>query len=145
MPIKGAPFSTDRFWSRVEKSDGCWNWLAATTRKGYGQVSVQGVHKRAHRVAYELLVGPIPEGLTLDHTCRNPRCVNPAHLEPVTSRENVLRGEGISARNARKTRCKRGHPLSGENLYTTPSGQRRCQECAKARQRKDYASRQGEK
>src|SRR6266576_3456485 len=99
-----------RFWAKVDRrgSEECWPWQANRGR-GYGNVWIAGRMYRAHRVAYELLIGPIPEGLTLDHLCRNRGCVNPAHLEPVTSRENTLRGEGISANNARKTHCKHGH------------------------------------
>jgi hypothetical protein len=80
-----------RFWARVHHDDGCWMWTG-TLNKGYGMFSFGGKTRRAHRFAYEALVGPIPEGLALDHLCRNPACVNPAHLEPVTWRENVYRG-----------------------------------------------------
>ncbi|MDP9224875.1 MAG: HNH endonuclease [Actinomycetota bacterium] len=84
----------------------------------------------AHRVAYELLVGPIPEGLTLDHLCRNTSCVNPQHLEPVTVRENVLRGMGWGAKNKRKTHCHRGHPFDAKNTLRIPGGTRKCRTCA---------------
>lgn len=84
----------------------------------------------AHRFAYERLVGLIPEGLQLDHLCRVPYCVNPAHLEPVTSRENTMRGLNFAAVNAKKTHCLRGHLLSGDNLMTTPSYDGRlCRTC----------------
>lgn len=87
----------ERFWEKVEKMapDGCWFWLAST-RNGYGQIGQwsKGTIDYAHRVAYEMLVGPIPAGLVLDHICRNPSCVNPAHLEPVTQAENLRRGAG---------------------------------------------------
>jgi len=83
-----------RFWARVDKAapGGCWIWTGAVEGKGYGAPSINGVKRPAHRLAYEDLVGPVPEGLHLDHLCRVRRCVNPAHLEPVTSRENTLRG-----------------------------------------------------
>lgn len=74
-------------------------------------------------------VGPIPEGMDLDHTCRNRGCVNPEHLEPVTTQVNTLRGIGPTAENARKTHCKHGHPLEGDNLYVDPEGKRKCRAC----------------
>ena len=104
----------------------CWIGQLSKFPAGYG--NRQGTP--AHRLYYEELVGPIPEGLVTDHLCRNRDCVNPGHLEPVTNRENILRGEGITAQNARKTHCKRGHPLSGDNLYIDPStGGRVCRVC----------------
>lgn len=94
----------------------------------------------AHRVAWELLVGPIPEDLELDHLCKNPRCVNPNHLEPVTHAENCRRGDGFGGRNAKKTECDAGHPLSGPNLYVDPKGRRQCRAC-RAAQMKDFRER----
>ena len=120
-----------RFWAKVNKTDTCWLWTACTTN-GYGRIgSGEGPGKMllAHRAAYEMIVGPIPEGLDLDHLCRVTLCVNPNHLEPVTHRENVLRGESPVAKRARQTECLRGHPLSGANLYTYPNGNRRCKIC----------------
>jgi hypothetical protein len=90
-----------------------------------------------HRVVYEALVKPIPVGLVLDHLCRVRHCVNPAHLEPVTQRENVLRGETAPAANKAKTHCVRGHPFSGQNLILRKSGVRECRTCANARRRKN--------
>lgn len=80
-----------RFWSKVDKGDDCWVWTGWTDRDGYGALDVGGKFTRAHRFAYEELVGPIPEGLTIDHLCRVKHCVNPAHLEPVTAEENTRR------------------------------------------------------
>jgi len=123
----------ERFWARVEKTDTCWQWCG-TDAHTYGTAVASGHSYRAHRVAYELTIGPIPDGLTLDHLCRNRGCVNPAHLEPVTNRENILRGECPHAHNARKTHCRHGHPLSGSNLLYEPhENRRRCRTCARAK------------
>lgn len=112
----------------VADSNGCWVWRGARDRQGYGFVKVSGFQWRAHRLAYHLQVGPIPDGFTIDHLCRNASCIRPEHLEAVTNKTNVLRGIGISAENARKTHCKRGHLLSPENLIKH-SRQRVCKTC----------------
>lgn len=136
----------DRFWSKVDRrsTDECWAWLGSKTDRGYGLLGffVDGARttQRAHRVSYELNVGPIPEGLTIDHLCRNTSCVNPAHLEAVTMRENILRGTSFSAVNAAKTRCIHGHDLTPENVYTRPNGCRQCRECARVMRRRYEAS-----
>lgn len=115
----------ERFWAKVEKSDGCWLWTGAKTTTGYGSVWLDGRSVKAHRVAYELLVGRIPDGLTIDHLCRVRLCVNPAHLEPVTNRENTLRSPQSEASvNARKTHCPKGHPYEGRNLRVWVNKQR---------------------
>jgi hypothetical protein len=121
----------DRFWGSVAKVTGCWLWQAGTTSNGYGKfrLSHRGRTVRAHRYAYELLVGPIPDGLQLDHLCRNRVCVNPAHLEPVTARENVLRGNSQSVVTIRAGVCVHGHPRTPENLYIFPNGKTRCRTC----------------
>ena len=125
---------TERFWTKVEKTQSCWLWTGAKA-EGYGQFALDGGKKRvkAHRYAYKQLIGIIPEGLQPDHLCRNRGCVNPQHLELVTQRMNILRGVGATAINAAKTHCCRGHCLSGENLYVKPSGERRCMACDKIR------------
>lgn len=115
---------------------GCWLWTACLDKDGYGFFS-DGVRQRhAHRFAYEFFVGPIQPGLQLDHLCRQPRCVNPAHLEPVTGRENLLRGNTFQARNAAKKHCYNGHPFDDVNTYVERSAdgrKRRCRICAKVR------------
>lgn len=121
----------ERFWSNVEKSEGCWVWQRVILPSGYGQVKWKGRSRRAHRVAYELAVGPIPRGLQLDHLCRNRACVRPDHLEAVTARVNTLRGNTITAANARKTHCIHGHAFTPENTYRY-QGKRACKACRTA-------------
>jgi hypothetical protein len=131
------------FWTRaaVGEPDGCWPWLGSLDHHGYGRFwrPAERRYVGAHRFAYELTHGPIAADLEPDHTCRNRACVNPAHMEPVTHRENVLRGEGLAAENARKTSCPRGHELDGTNVYVNPQGHRRCRECQRAADRRYYA------
>jgi hypothetical protein len=118
------------FWSRVNKTDSCWLWTGSIRGKGYGQtLRSNGSRSYAHRFSYELVNGPIPEGLCVDHICRVRLCVNPAHLQAVTLKENLLRGISRSAANARKTLCVRGHPLSGPTMRITPRGTRECVIC----------------
>lgn len=132
--------AAERFWEKVQITEGCWLWTAALNAYGYGVFRpTQAFQVKAHRYAYEQLVGEIPEGLHLDHLCRNTRCVNPAHLDPVTSRVNTLRGVGPSAHNAQKTHCIHGHPFDAANTYHV-DGRRRCRACSAARQR-EYAAR----
>lgn len=125
------------FWSYVDRTDpsACWTYPQKASVNGYAVVTVFGRSMLAHRYAYEISVGAIPDGLQLDHLCRNRRCVNPAHLEPVSQRENLLRGEGFAGTNARKTHCKRGHEFTPENTRLRPGG-RDCRACARAHDRK---------
>ena len=118
---------------RVDPTTGCWEWLRAKVR-GYGVVNDPrvGHNVPAHRYVYEINKEPIPSGLTLDHLCRNTGCVNPWHLEPVTSGENVLRGTGPSATNLRKTHCKDGHEFTPENTKVEADGRRTCITCRRA-------------
>jgi hypothetical protein len=118
----------DRFWSKVDKSGDCWLWVASKNNRGYGQFVSVGRLVLAHRFSYELAKGPIPDGLTLDHLCRTPACVNPDHLEAVTMRVNLLRSESQAALNARKTHCTWGHPFAGDNLIVR-HGKRFCRAC----------------
>lgn len=129
----------ERFWAKVDKSGDCWLWTARINSCGYGTFSARAngwVPRMAHRLAYEYLIGPIPVGLQLDHLCRNRACVNPEHCEPVTGRENTLRGVTLAAANAAKTHCIRGHEFTPENTNVGPSGARRCRTCSALRQRK---------
>lgn len=131
-----------RFLAKVQKKDGCWLWTASTIGGGYGGFWLAGRMRLAHRVAYELWVGAIPEGTDLDHfRCETPGCVNPDHLRPASPRENTLRGKGPAAVNAAKTHCKRGHPLSGDNLYVRTNGNRTCRECHRTYMRERYRRR----
>lgn len=129
----------ERFWGKVNKAGPlsdhrtdlgpCWLWTGYLTPRGYGTYTLgSGEDARwasTHRVAYELTVGPIPEGLELDHLCRTPACCNPLHLEPVTGDENM--------RRTRKTYCIRGHRQEGDTVYVSPKGARQCRECMKIR------------
>ena len=117
----------ERFWAHVSKIShvGCWSWMGATNQLGYGIFRQTRRNATvAHRYAYIQMAGPIPTGLTLDHLCRNRGCVNPLHLEPVTLRENILRGQGFAAINARKTHCLHGHPFNAKNTAVRKDGKR---------------------
>ena len=124
-----------RFFDKVvvDPETGCWNWKAQRTWNGYGRFRLDGKLHYAHRVCYELVKGKIPEGLELDHLCRNRGCVRPGHLEAVTHQENVRRG--VPA-NSAKTHCLQGHRLSGDNLYVRPDGERVCRTCRAERARR---------
>lgn len=127
----------DRFWNHVampEDQDSCWIWTGTKDWAGYGRLSLTGAGGRststpAHRFSYEISARQaIPPGLVIDHLCRNPGCVNPGHLEVVTSGENTLRGVSFTAINAAKQFCKNGHELTGANIYRVPKG-RHCKRC----------------
>lgn len=129
-----------RFEAKVTRSAGCWQWGGWINEDGYGEIESQGRTLLAHRVAYELMVGPIPTGLVIDHLCRNRSCVNPAHMEPVTKGVNNLRGVGAPAVHAVKTHCVNGHEFTPENTYIRPGTDHRdCRTCRKAARRKAYA------
>lgn len=123
-----------RILQRTDRGGNCWLWIGRLNSYGYAEIKVDGSpYRMAHRVAYEAWVAPIPEGLQLDHLCRVRHCVNPAHLEPVTNRENTMRGENFTAVNAAKTHCKRGHEFDEANTYLWRNS-RICKQC-----RRDYA------
>lgn len=157
-PLAGGPMLPagrtllERLMAKIVKgptTEGCWMWQGARDGTGYGQINVDGVKRRpAHLVLYELLVGSIPAGLDLDHTCHNADqscrggsgckhrlCCNPSHLEPVTRTENARRG--VKGRPDVRTTCSKGHLLAGENLYVEPkTGYRKCQICRRAKMQK---------
>lgn len=153
MPPKRKPL-TERIWGKFEQraDNECWPWTAAKTSAGYGHILADGGEdgKRTtvlgHRALYEILVGPIPDGMVLDHTCHTEDeecpgnaecphrgCVNPAHLEPIDFGENCMRGRGIAPRNAKKTHCHNGHEYTPENTWRDKDGVRACRKCNKAR------------
>lgn len=142
----------DRFWDKVKRNSGtygksndypteCWVWIAAKTSDGYGRFRLGNTHVMAHRFAYETEVGTILPGQTMDHLCRNRACVRPEHLEPVSMRENLLRGDTFQAKNAAKTHCKYGHEFSAKNTAYNKVGGRICILCRRARWKRYYASR----
>lgn len=121
----------DRFASKVVFGDDCWLWQAALDPCGYGQFYWNGRPRKAHRVAYELAVGPIPDGLELDHLCRIRHCVRPEHLDAVPHHVNVGRGlHGVLT-----THCPQGHPYDQGNTYVGPGSHRRCRTCDRTRSR----------
>lgn len=142
-PRRPMPTLTDRFWSKVDKNGPvpaarpdlgpCWLWTRATHPDGYGNIRVSGRGRFAHRLAYELEIGPVPEGLELDHLCRVRICVNPDHLEPVTHAENMRRGSTGILR-VPQTHCVRGHPFDEQNTRWS-KGRRICRACSAAWER----------
>lgn len=119
-----------RFWAKVERGDDCWLWAGAKTNDGYGRVRIENRNLLPHRVSYEWAMGPIPDGLEVDHLCRNKACVNPAHLEPVTRHENQRRRAAVI------THCPAGHEYDSRNTYVSPSGHRFCRACNRALQQR---------
>lgn len=128
-----------------ETATGCWVWNRPVHNRGYAQIGQGGKQLPAHRVSYEAFIGPIPAGLHIDHLCRVRACVNPGHLEPVTPRENCLRGFSPAAEKARQTHCKYGHEFSIENTLRLRSGARKCRACQRRRNDEYNAQRREER
>ena len=121
---------------------GCWAWMGVITKEGYGRLAIMGKNKLAHRVSYELVCGPIPEELELDHLCRVRSCINPRHLEPVTRKVNAQRGISgrmLAARHRAITHCPAGHAYAGYNVRINLAGARECRACHREHQRKYVA------
>lgn len=129
----------DRFWAKVPRhlpQNVCWLWFGYINIQGYGEFYYNYGKFQAHRVAYELVRGNIPADKEIDHLCRVRHCVNPWQMEPVIRKVNLLRGEGPSAKNARKTHCDYGHPFDEPNTRITPTGRRNCRACERRKWRK---------
>ena len=138
-----SPNTVERIHKRsiINPNTGCWDWQGYLTPRGYGLFSLGNKTTQVHRASYEAIVGLIPTGLTIDHLCHNKGCVNPNHMEPVTAKVNVLRGDTITGNNARKVVCIRGHPLSGTNLRIY-RGLRVCRACKRlaSQERRDVTN-----
>lgn len=136
-----------RFWLRVWPRGDCWEWRGAKTRGGYGHLVVEGQHVYAHRLAYTVAKGPIPQGHQLDHLCRHRWCVRPSHLEAVPPRVNLCRSSAPAVTRMRMsqiTHCLRGHELSGENVLLY-RGARHCRTCKTERGRLSYIGRRAKR
>lgn len=133
----------------VDESTGCWRWEASTSHDGYGRMVVgsrltKRHWKYTHRLMFEHFYGDVPYGLVLDHLCKNRACCNPSHLEAVSQRENLLRGDGVTADRAAQTHCVRGHEFTPENTRIASNGCRKCRACATMHSRNRNRSRRAE-
>jgi len=133
-----------RFWRKVQKTESCWLWQGCINNlTHYGIIGINGKPELVHVVSYRLVGKVIPEGMELDHLCRNRNCVNPDHLEPVMHRDNVLRGINACAQHAKVTQCPRGHSYDLFNTYYRPDGGRDCHICRRIR-KDEYVERKVE-
>lgn len=137
-PMRGKPLE-ERFWRLVDKTEDCWMWTGHKNPEGYGNFANKGVTWKAHRLAYTLVVGEIPEDMTLDHDCNNPPCVRPDHLQPMSRVDNVMKGNGACVRNRDKTHCKYGHEFIAGISHGRPC--RVCKVCEKLRTERRAAER----
>lgn len=140
-PFKSLPPEERLLQSVIADDSGCWLWQKYLDSDGYASLKVNGKDTKAHRFSFTYFVGEIPDGLEIDHlchvaseckggaACRHRSCVNPSHLEPVTTLENLLRGNTPAALGARRSECHRGHPMTPENLYFDKHGRRKCRSC----------------
>lgn len=131
----------NNFWKRVLKTETCWIWIGAKSMTGYGRFRNERKIIPAHRWSYEHSTGKIPDGMVIDHICRVHSCVRPDHLRVVSSKENVLCGNGVTARNALKTRCLKGHQYDNKNTRIKKGGGRGCRECNRELDRNPSAKR----
>lgn len=154
VPASNPPLTEELFVARTERQeDGCLLWTGRTLPSGYAIYKTGGRTVYVYRWAYEHFVGPIPEGLTIEHLCHDPficqlvqrcphrRCAEPSHLLPLTGAENSMRGGSPLAWKSRQIDCVHGHPLSGPNLYVTPGGRRQCRQCRNDALERFYAKR----
>jgi hypothetical protein len=151
-PVVSRPTVAERALAKIQRNAApsphrpdlgpCWHWTGRTNQDGYGELRGRRSDGLAHRIVFEHMVGPVPVGLELDHLCRVRYCVNPQHLEPVTPKENWRRGTSVTAQNAAKTHCHRGHPFDSENTYVWRNS-RICRACAReAKQRRQERKRE---
>jgi len=140
MNVEISPQDLARFYSKIKfnKETWCWDWVGTTLQRGYGHFSIKRKIWRSHRLSFAIHKGELIEGLTLDHLCRNRACCNPEHLEQVTSKVNILRGESVSAKNAKKTHCPQGHEYDEQNTYVSPTNGRSCRKCFAISHYKSY-------